>query len=632
MKSIKSTFVRTLSLLLALIMVLNIPISAFATGTDQEISLLSYDYSAIPEEMLDNSILRALDYLGYDVDFLKSKGTLYKYITGGLVDQYPDNFPCPVPYCSDGRGTGLQTTTQKPSGITATSVTGKYPDLVTFKKTGLDCVDFAAYYLTNYLPNMEGADVSWLDAILAKYSASGYTYDNMYFWPTAQKDLAAAGVKIWKVNAVDYSNGEISKYTDSDGNVYTDNIYPKLKIGTLIQMGNESNQAVHYAIYAGTYDGKHYMIHSGSSDRGPEISIVEYMALYNSGNKKSAPLYFYDFEPLTEEQYGSITVEKQGPNGEMLAGAEFKLTNLDNGDYWVLTTDSTGTASKEGLPLGKYTLQETKAPEGYVLDTTVHNITLTATEPDVTQVVLNGVAAGGIQIYKYKSTGGYVGGAVFAAKNTATGEVTYRFDAPATESVTFKDPVTGKTVTVSGDGKANGAITFAGMRLAKYQVYEAMQPAGFFRDETIVEVELTTNGQVERIREPDKNESYTAEFLDAKVGIQFFGTPKGIRLHFRLRANHYHRPCRWYAQAPLGPFTSRAYRLIEFSFACVFCPTTANAVIGAPKAPLCKGSCQPNRLTEGLTLREQPLRAKSKILPTSPYTGEACRCGGTGHS
>ena len=99
-----------------------------------------------------------------------------------------------------------------------------------------------------------------------------------------------------------------------------------------------------------------------------------------------------------------------------------------------------------------------------------------------------------------------------------------------------------------------------------------------------------------------------------------------------VSTNHNRRRCRWYAQAPLGPFTSRAYRLIEFSFACVFCPTTANAVIGAPKAPLCKGSCQPNRLTEGLTLREQPLRAKSKILPTSPYTGEAFRCGGTGHS
>ena len=58
----------------------------------------------------------------------------------------------------------------------------------------------------------------------------------------------------------------------------------------------------------------------------------------------------------------------------------------------------------------------------------------------------------------------------------------------------------------------------------------------------------------------------------------------------KLIANHNHRPCRWYAQAPLGPFTSRAYRLIEFSFACVFCPTTADAVMCAPKAPSDEGA------------------------------------------
>ena len=60
--------------------------------------------------------------------------------------------------------------------------------------------------------------------------------------------------------------------------------------------------------------------------------------------------------------------------------------------------------------------------------------------------------------------------------------------------------------------------------------------------------------------------------------------------HYRELLNHNHRPCRWYAQAPLGPVTSRAYRLIEFSFACVFCPTTADAVMCAPKAPSDEGA------------------------------------------
>ena len=46
-----------------------------------------------------------------------------------------------------------------------------------------------------------------------------------------------------------------------------------------------------------------------------------------------------------------------------------------------------------------------------------------------------------------------------------------------------------------------------------------------------------------------------------------------IRLNIVFRINHNHRPCRWFAQAPLGPITSRAYRLIEFSFYCMMRPT-----------------------------------------------------------
>ena len=53
--------------------------------------------------------------------------------------------------------------------------------------------------------------------------------------------------------------------------------------------------------------------------------------------------------------------------------------------------------------------------------------------------------------------------------------------------------------------------------------------------------------------------------------------------------NHNHRPCRWYAQAPLGPFSSPAYRLIELSTTCISCPTTADAVMHMPKAPSDEG-------------------------------------------
>ena len=43
--------------------------------------------------------------------------------------------------------------------------------------------------------------------------------------------------------------------------------------------------------------------------------------------------------------------------------------------------------------------------------------------------------------------------------------------------------------------------------------------------------------------------------------------------------NHNYRPCRWFAQAPLGPITSRAYRLIEFSFCCMMRPTAIEIAV-----------------------------------------------------
>ena len=91
--------------------------------------------------------------------------------------------------------------------------------------------------------------------------------------------------------------------------------------------------------------------------------------------------------------------------------------------------------------------------------------------------------------------------------------------------------------------------------------------------------------------------------------------------------NYNHRPCRWYAQAPLGPFTSRAYRLIELSFACLFCPTTANAVANAPTAPSDEGAVMPNGMTEGENSRDTSSFSPSAPSGHLPHQREALvRC------
>ena len=57
-----------------------------------------------------------------------------------------------------------------------------------------------------------------------------------------------------------------------------------------------------------------------------------------------------------------------------------------------------------------------------------------------------------------------------------------------------------------------------------------------------------------------------------------------------------------YTQPILRAFYRTSHRLVKISFSRVFCPTTADAVTNAPKAPLCKGGCHRIAVTGGLSL------------------------------
>ncbi len=437
---------RLLTLLLTLVMFASMPLSAFAaeeTADDISIEdmvlpdppdeyvdeveqyaimLLAYDYDEIPEEMLDNTILRALAYTGYDVQHQKDTKTLYNtsYISSSLARNDPDVLSG-IPYSHDGSGSGLQTVKD------SSTPTGLAPDIAYFRETtGLDCADFCAYYLCNYLPNIEGIDTS----IFQDYRKElGYRPDDMRFWMAACADMDEKGLCDAYYLTTDDSRNNTEAYQEAIANC---------KPGDLIRMGTETKDWVHYAIYAGTYNGEHYCIHVGN-DRGPEISIIRYQD-NPSSSKWSVPLAFYHFYWNDTEEDGAIEVYKSDDNGTALAGAEFTATNNKTGEKYVIgPTDSKGYAKADKIPYGTYTVVESKFPTGYQSSgISTWTVTLDKNTPNGTLTInaTNELITGDLKLIKDTNTDGSLGG----------WDIGVYTDAACTK------PISGSPFTTSADG------------------------------------------------------------------------------------------------------------------------------------------------------------------------------------
>ncbi|MBE7123157.1 SpaH/EbpB family LPXTG-anchored major pilin [Bacillus cereus] len=75
--------------------------------------------------------------------------------------------------------------------------------------------------------------------------------------------------------------------------------------------------------------------------------------------------------PKNETKRGAVELTKTGAEDKALAGAEFTLFKADGTAVKTgLTTGTDGKIRAEGLEYGDYYFQETKAPTGYVLDST----------------------------------------------------------------------------------------------------------------------------------------------------------------------------------------------------------------------------------------------------------------------
>ncbi|MDV7776355.1 SpaA isopeptide-forming pilin-related protein [Enterococcus faecalis] len=173
-------------------------------------------------------------------------------------------------------------------------------------------------------------------------------------------------------------------------------------------------------------------------------------------------------------QKGSIKIVKQDKDSKKrLTGAEFQWKDTVTGKTGTVTVGTDGTITIPNLTVNRtYEITETKAPVGYVLDKTVHKVTLTSAQANkvVTVTIGNVAQFGSIQIIKTdRQTGKRLAGAVFEWKDTTNG-------------------YTSRIVT-----DKNGVAKVSGLSVNRtYELKEVIAPSGYHLDSTIKKVELTT--------------------------------------------------------------------------------------------------------------------------------------------
>ena len=120
---------------------------------------------------------------------------------------------------------------------------------------------------------------------------------------------------------------------------------------------------------------------------------------------------------------GSIEVLKvDAETKQPLAGVVYRLFAADGSKIADGTTDVTGKVTFSGLRLGKYVYQEISTVDGYVLDETKYDFSMTTANLNIKVTRENVLAKGSITVRKVDATGSPLAGAELLLETSADGQ------------------------------------------------------------------------------------------------------------------------------------------------------------------------------------------------------------------
>lgn len=114
---------------------------------------------------------------------------------------------------------------------------------------------------------------------------------------------------------------------------------------------------------------------------------------------------------LTVTKYSAEdNASKNVPAGSLLAGAEFTIYDMDGKAVQTIVTGANGQAHSRNLPLGRYQVVETKAPDGYLINEQAATINVTSENDDIKLNVYDKTAQIGVTLRKNSTKYAYAGG------------------------------------------------------------------------------------------------------------------------------------------------------------------------------------------------------------------------------